>query len=258
MKNGDMLLLSFGWDGDSLVKSAMKQSVSLLSLKEPLLNNIPSSPTVPRIPSNWKEWFQMYPRSTISYVQDTVHVGDKLKSRLLKPSILLPMGPHFCASGNLLRIIKTTYSKDEHNLREHDVNYKDKQNFNAVLHNIIIMNLCDLLNTIPEAKATFVYIEMMKCTIDSYLDKSLSPLERIEKAWYANFFTRYWDITKRPAHIEAKLPHQQRMPLHRAQFSFFGSFLMNARDNVEKVDVVFYHGCLDHSHVRKHFGVLVA
>ena len=66
----DMLLLSFGGDGDSRVMSAMKQSVSLLSLKEPLLNDIPSSPSVPRIPPTWKEWFQMHPRSTISYVQD--------------------------------------------------------------------------------------------------------------------------------------------------------------------------------------------
>ena len=62
MKNaveGDMLLLSFGGDGDSRVMSAMKQSVLLLSLKEPLLNNIPSSSSVPRIPSTWKEWFQI-------------------------------------------------------------------------------------------------------------------------------------------------------------------------------------------------------
>jgi len=50
------------------------------------------------------------------------------------------------------------------------------------------MNSYDLLKTIPEAKVTFVYVEMMKCTVDSYLDKSLSLLKRIEKAWYANFF----------------------------------------------------------------------
>jgi len=82
-----MLLLSFGGDGDSRVMSAMKQSVSLLSLKEPLLNNIPFISICSK--NTWKEWFQMHPRSTISYVQDVVHVGVKLKSRLLKPSICL-------------------------------------------------------------------------------------------------------------------------------------------------------------------------
>ena len=76
------------------------------------------------------------------------------------------------------------YGKDAHNLRERDVNHKDKQNFDAVLH---IMNSCHLLKTIPEAEGTSVYVEMMKCIMDSYLDKSLRPLDRIEKAWYTNF-----------------------------------------------------------------------
>ena len=235
----DMLLLSFGGDGDSRIMSAMKQSVSLLSLKEPLLNDIPSSPSVPRIPSTWKEWFQMHPRSTISYVQDVVHVGVKLKARLLKPGIHLPMGPHFCASGNHLQMIRMAYGKDEHNLRERDVNHKDKQNFDAVLH---IMNLCGLLKTIPEAKATFVYVEMMKCTVDSYLDKSLSPLERIEKAWYANFFARYW---KEWISLSDQYTLKQNFLTSNAYLCIelnahsLVTFLMNARDNAEKDDVVF-------------------
>lgn len=164
--------VSFGGDGDSRIMSAMKQSVSLLCSKEPLMKDVPSSPSVPRIPITWKEWFQIHPRSTVSYVQDVVHVGVKLKSRLLKPSILLPMGPQFYASGTHLQMVRMEYGKDEHNLRERDVNHKDKQNFVAVLH---IMNSCHLLKTIPEAKGTSVYVEMMKCIVDSYLDKSLSP-----------------------------------------------------------------------------------
>ena len=36
------------------------------------------------------------------------------------------------------------------------------------------------------------YIEIIKCVIDSYLDKALEPLERIEKSWYASFLLRYW------------------------------------------------------------------
>jgi len=179
-----MLVLSFGGDGDSRIMSAMKQSVSLMCSKEPLMKDVPSSQSVPRIPTTWKEWFQIHPRSTISYVLDVVHVGVKLKSRLLKPSILLPMGPQFFASANHLQIIRMEYGKDEHNLRECDVNHKDKQNFDAVLH---IMNSCHLLKAIPKAEGTSVYVEMMKCIVDSYLDKSLSPLNRIEKAWYFNF-----------------------------------------------------------------------
>ena len=65
-----LLVLSFGGDGDSSIMDAMKQSVSLMSAsKEPLLQSIPSSSLVPRIPATWKEWFCVHPRSTVSYVQ---------------------------------------------------------------------------------------------------------------------------------------------------------------------------------------------
>ena len=33
-----------------------------------------------------------------------------------------------------------------------------------------------------------VYVKIMASTVDSYLNMSLSPLERVEKAWYAKFF----------------------------------------------------------------------
>ena len=180
-----LLVLSFGGDGDSSIMDAMKQFVSLMSAsKEPLLQSIPSSSLVPRISATWKEWFCVHPRLTVSYVQDVVHVGVKLKSRLLKPSILLPVGPNFFASGNHLQMVQMAYGKDQHNLRECDINHKDKQNFDSVLH---IMASVHLLSTIPEAKGIFVYVKIMASTVDSYLDMSLSPLERIEKAWYANF-----------------------------------------------------------------------
>ena len=121
-----LLVLSFGGDGDSRIMGAMKQSVSLMSAsKEPLLQSIPSSSLISRISATWKEWFCVHPRLTVSYVQDVVHVGVKLKSRLLKPSILLPVGPisllvettfkwfewHMVKintiSGNVILIIKT-------------------------------------------------------------------------------------------------------------------------------------------------------
>ena len=54
------------------------------------------------------------------------------------------------------------------------------------------MGSAQLLNTIPEAKGTFFYVEIMASTVDSYFDMSLSPLERVEKVWYANFLVRYW------------------------------------------------------------------
>ena len=123
-----LLVLNFGGDGDSSIMGAMKQAVSLMSAsKEPPLQSIPSSFLISRIPATWKEWFCVHPRLTVSYVQDVVHVGIKLKSRLLKPSILLPVGPNFFASGNHLQMVQMAYGKDQHNLRECDINHKDKQ-----------------------------------------------------------------------------------------------------------------------------------
>ena len=83
-------------------------------------------------PSEWKEWFAMKRPSSIAYIQDMVHVAVKLKTRFLKPSIVLPFGSHL-AGVHHLRIIQRTFSKDQHGLREKDINFKDKQNYKAVL-----------------------------------------------------------------------------------------------------------------------------
>ena len=55
-----------------------------------------------------------------------------------------------------------------------------------------IVRSAHLLEQFPEAKATRHYIKITECAVDSYLDKSLDPIARIEKAWYALFFLRLW------------------------------------------------------------------
>ena len=139
------------------------------------------------IPEAWRAWFHINIKSDAVhvYVQDIVHVGVKLKARLLKPSIVLPMGPHYLASGNHVHLIRMVFGKDQHNLRERDVNHRDRQNFDAVMH---IVDALHLLKKIPEALGTCYYVEIIQNVVDSYLDKSLTPLERIEKIWYAIFF----------------------------------------------------------------------
>ena len=34
--------------------------------------------------------------------------------------------------------------------------------------------------------------DIMMCVAESYLDKELDPLKRIENIWYVTFFLRYW------------------------------------------------------------------
>lgn len=62
------------------------------------------------------------------------------------------MGPHYLASGNHIRLIRIAFGKDQHSLRERDVNHRDKQNFDAVLH---IVGTLNLLKKIPETLGTY-------------------------------------------------------------------------------------------------------
>ena len=85
-----------------------------------------------------------------------------------------------------LRMLQMSFGKDEHGLREKDIDHKDKQNYNAVLH---IIRASHLLQNI---QATKQFVDIIQCVVDSYLDKKLNPIERINKIWYAVFFVRYW------------------------------------------------------------------
>jgi len=49
-----------------------------------------------------------------------------------------------------------------------------------------------LLENIPDAKGTLMYLKLLKNFMDAFLDKSLAPLERIKKVWHVIFFLRYW------------------------------------------------------------------
>ena len=56
------------------------------------------------------------------------------------------------------------------------------------MNQIISTNVLALLDSFPDSKGTRCYVQMMKSIVNSYLDKQLSPLRRIEEAWFALFF----------------------------------------------------------------------
>lgn len=167
----------------------MKLSASLaISKDDPLLQHVPSSLLeFSDLLKSWRSWFHITPK-TIAYVQDIVHIAVKLKSRLLKPSIILPMDM-YTATSRHLHSLQTTFAKDLHGLWDKDISHKDKQNFDAMLH---IVKASHLLDKIKDANATKSYVDLIGCTVDSFLDMSLDPVMRIEKVWYAVFFLRYW------------------------------------------------------------------
>ena len=114
----NVMVVSFGGDGDSRVMKAMRISTGLFSKEIKLLSPLQSI----AYPTIWSEWFWMHSLCNIAFVQDTVHIAVKLKCRLLKPSVVLPMGtytagPHhlkkqwgkmFMDSESVILIIKTS------------------------------------------------------------------------------------------------------------------------------------------------------
>ena len=191
-KKRGITVASFGADGDSRELKAMQVSAQLLFTSRTLKSLLSPSSSLQKlpIPSEWLSWFAVRKPTAIAYIQDIVHVAVKLKSRLLKPSIVLPLGKYL-AGVHHLRLVQRTFGKEQHGLRERDIDHKDKQNYDAVMH--MTSKACmALLSQIPDAKGTHSFLEVIQCVTDSFLDKDLDAPSRVEKAWYAVFFMRYW------------------------------------------------------------------
>ena len=158
-------VISYGADGDSKQLRSMKLTTGLLFKKssancKPLAKISPSI----KIPEKWKAWFLLQNPTSIAYVQDTIHPAVKLKARLFKTSIILPFG-NFVAGIHHLHIVQQAYGKDQHGLREKDLNLIDRQNFDAVTH-ITSSSTLKILETIPDARGTQVFLEMIKRVIE--------------------------------------------------------------------------------------------
>lgn len=129
------------------------------------------------------------------YVQDTEHIGTKLKSLLLRTLVhqkKLPFGDKFYIESQHLVTLLDNFSKDQHRLTASILDPKDKMNFDSVLR------ICDervsnlLEENVPKSDATRKYLEIIRNVIDAYNDVDLSPLDRVDKIWHAVFVLRLW------------------------------------------------------------------
>ena len=184
-------VLSFGADGDPKELRAMQLSTQIsFSYSSLSANSHSLNLDKLKIPSEWHTWFAAKTTTKVAYIQDIVHVAVKLKSRFLKPSVVLPLG-RYLAGVHHLRLLQNTFGKDQHGLRERDLNSKDKQNFEAVVR-MTSLSVKKLLEKLPDAKGTLAYLRVIEFVMDSYLDKNIDVCSRVTKAWYAVFFLRYW------------------------------------------------------------------
>lgn len=128
------------------------------------------------------------------YVQDTIHIATKIRNFLLnmfwrkKP---IPFGNHFVNMEHLFCLLNM-FSKDRHMLTASILSPNDRQNFTSVLRMCDVKVVSLLRDHIKHSQATVTFIQMLRDIIDSYMDQSLKPLQRVRKLWYSLFLVRIW------------------------------------------------------------------
>ncbi|KZS02505.1 Uncharacterized protein APZ42_000434, partial [Daphnia magna] len=124
-------------------------------------------------------------------VQDTIHEGAKMRTRLLKDQKPMPFGNKIACRENLVALAGLV-TKDQHLLQERDLLPEDKMNYDAV-GRLTRPELRDLLKKyVPGSEGTIFYLKLMEYSTTSYLDKQMSPVYRIYSLWFAVFAVRYW------------------------------------------------------------------
>lgn len=126
-----------------------------------------------------------------SFVQDHIHIGTKLRNRLLKPSIELPMG-YKIVSISYLKILINEIQKDIHGLCMKDICPDDRQNYES-LEKIMKPAVLEALSKyIVGSQGTIMFLKLCYGITSSFCEENLSPLERIYNIWKAIFFIRAW------------------------------------------------------------------
>lgn len=125
-------------------------------------------------------------------VQDTTHIAIKLRNRLLKPNIVLPLGTHRINIGHLESLVANV-QKSVYGLRMTDVCPIDRMNFSSFRKITEDRVTQSMLNNVTGSEVTVkYYLKMCKKVTSSYLDFELTPLERVFWIWHALFFIRIW------------------------------------------------------------------
>lgn len=125
------------------------------------------------------------------YIQDTIHIGTKLRNRLLKPSIVLPMGNKQVSVTHLKLLLKNV-SKNIHGLVRHDISPDDRQNYGS-LEKVMKPRVLDAMAShIIDSEATVLFLKLCWNITSSFREVQISPIERIQRIWYGLYFLRIW------------------------------------------------------------------
>lgn len=127
----------------------------------------------------------------IVFVQDTIHIGTKLRNRLLKRAILMPMGNRLVSVCHLKELLNNT-PKNVHLLVRSDICPQDRQNFGS-LEKVMDKRVLEALqNNVIDSEGTVMYLRLCYRITSSYLNDELDPVEKIYNIWSAVYFIRAW------------------------------------------------------------------
>lgn len=124
-------------------------------------------------------------------VQDPTHIGTKLRNRLLKSSIVLPLGNKQISLAHMKMLINSA-PKIIHGLTIGDINPKDRQNY-VSYEKITSERVRNALsNHVARSDGTIKYLEKCHQITSSFMQYDLMPLERVYRIFNAVFFLRIW------------------------------------------------------------------
>lgn len=117
-------------------------------------------------------------------VQDTIHIGTKLRNRLLNASVLLQIGNKIATIVHIKSLLNSV-NKEYHGLVQSDIYPEDRQNFKS-LEKIMDDRVIQALEShVPDCEATVAYLKLCKQITSSFTEENLDPIERIYRIWNA-------------------------------------------------------------------------
>lgn len=125
------------------------------------------------------------------FIQDTIHIGTKLRNRLLNSPIVLYIGTHIVSIVHIKILLKMV-SKEVHGLVLSDVVPEDRQNYGS-LEKIMHDRVINAMKThVADCEATVMYLTLCKLITSAFTVPNLTPIKRIYNIWYALYFVRLW------------------------------------------------------------------
>lgn len=141
------------------------------------------------------KWFTCGLKTTPPfYFQDTVHLATKLRNLLLRTisnATKLPFGKYFIDWHHLQTLLEN-FPKDEHQLTATVLNPNDRQNFSSA-ERICNPRVIEMLKQhIQKSEGTAFFLQIVRNFIEAFMNRNLTPLDRVKNMWYPLFVIRIW------------------------------------------------------------------